>query len=700
MPIRVLDPTVAAQIAAGEVVERPASVVKELVENALDAGARRVTVGVRGGGIDELLIQDDGRGIPADEIELAFARHATSKLSTADDLWAIQTLGFRGEALPSIAAIAQVICASRTADAPMGVELRIAGGEIQAIAPRGGAVGTTFTIRNLFYNVPVRREFLKSPAAKSAAVATVVTQYALAYPQIAFTLLRDGKRVVQTSGRGQLADVVLELYGVDVARQMLPVEGRGGEDLGLVEVRGLVSAPTLSRGGRDGMHLTVNGRAIQPRGQLGAIVEEAYQTLLMKGRFPLVVLQVQVHPAAVDVNVHPTKSEVKFRQPQHIARVLGQAVRSVVQGTAVVQGWAEPSAPSQGVDVDQGDPAHAPPADRVSAPPAAAAELAGTADTQPAGREDGSAGWPDPAPQSEVRPVAQVEETEFIPPSPADPTPIQNALLTEHRGAGEARELPFPVAPRARAEAGVELDAPIITQAAGSEHAEQAPAPSVREAPAEPYSAPLPEQEPAAAEPAAAAPRLPPVRALAQLAQTYLLTEGPGGALYLIDQHAAHERVTYERLLARHRAGAVQAQALLLPQTINVPPGAQQALLAASDELASWGLALAEAEHGVEVRAVPAGLALDELATVLADLAGHLGGSGGPTPADRHDATLATLACHTSVRAGQVLSLVEQQALIDQLAGCDGPRTCPHGRPTLIVITQHQLERQFGRLGA
>jgi len=306
MPIRVLDPRVAAQIAAGEVIERPASIVKELVENALDAGAGRISVSVRGGGIDEILVQDDGGGIPADQIELAFARHATSKLTTADDLWAIDTLGFRGEALPSIAAIAQVSCVSRVASEGVGTELRIAGGEVQSITPRGCSPGTTFTIRNLFYNVPVRRAFLKSPAAEATAIAAVVTQYALAYPQIAFTLVRDGKRLVQTSGRSQLADVILELYGIDVARQMIPIDARAGEDLGAVHIQGMVSAPMVSRSARDGMHITVNGRAILARGPISAMIEQAYHTLLMKGRFPIVVLQIQVHPAAVDVNVHPT----------------------------------------------------------------------------------------------------------------------------------------------------------------------------------------------------------------------------------------------------------------------------------------------------------------------------------------------------------------------------------------------------------
>ncbi len=231
----------------------------------------------------------------------------------------------------------------------------------------------------------------------------------------------------------------------------------------------------------------------------------------------------------------------------------------------------------------------------------------------------------------------------------------------------------------------------------------------MRETPAAPLSSSAPAWDapatpPDAAERAQPVPDtrtagLPPLRALAQLARTYLLTEGPGGALYLIDQHAAHERITYERLLAQHAAGTIQSQALLLPQDVPLPPDAQQALLAAVDELAAWGFAVEEAGHGVQVRAVPAGLVVEDMATTLADLASQLSGRGGHTPMDQRDATLATLACHTSVRAGQTLNLVEQQALIDQLAGCAGPRTCPHGRPTLIVISKHQLERQFGRLG-
>jgi DNA mismatch repair protein MutL len=679
MPIRVLDPRVAAQIAAGEVVERPASIVKELVENALDAGAGRISISIRGGGIDEIVIQDDGGGIPEDELELAFERHATSKLASADDLWAIHTLGFRGEALPSIAAIAQVTCFSRVPGAPLGAELRIAGGEVQGIGARSGSPGTTFTIRNLFFNIPVRRAFLKSPAAEATAIAAVVTQYALAYPHVAFTLVRDGKRIVQTSGRGQLPDVLLELYGVEVARQMLPVEARAGEDIGAVRVQGMVSAPTINRGGRDGMKLTVNGRAIAARGAISTMIEEAYHTLLMKGRFPIVVLRIDVHPAAVDVNVHPTKSEVKFRNPELVSRTLERAVRAAVQEAVVIQGWAAEPPQSGGEPVDEpalddevaSSIAQEIPA--VTAPPSQPPRAPAT--PRLAEDEDWLSEWDRLADTTPVQAALLGREQAYAPPyEPAQP-----------RRLAEAR-WPEPTAPRASDDQADYADQPALAAMPASD-----PAPAWANAPANAPAAPAAER---------IAPRLPALRALAQLAQTYLLTEGPDGALYLIDQHAAHERITYERLLAQHAAGALQAQTLLLPQQVVLPPAVQQALLGAEAELAAWGFALSEAEGGVEVQAVPAGLALEELANTLSDLGSHLSGSGGRTPDARRDATLATLACHTSVRAGQSLSPVEQQALIDQLAGCEGPRTCPHGRPTLMVLTRHQLELQFGRLGA
>jgi DNA mismatch repair protein MutL len=700
MAIQVLDSLVAAQIAAGEVVERPASVVKELVENALDAGATRISVGVRGGGIDELVIQDNGSGIPADEVELAFARHATSKLTTADDLWAIRTLGFRGEALPSIAAIAQITCMTRTRAAPAGVELRIAGGVVQDRTAKGGMPGTTFTIRNLFYNVPVRRSFLKSPGAEAAAITAVVTQYALAYPQVRFTLTRDGREVFHTNGSDHLPGAVLAIYGLDIARALLPVEWAGGEDLEAVSVRGLVSPPTLHRSSREAMHLTVNGRSVAPRGQLAGIIEDAYHTLLMKGRFPIVVLRLDVHPAAVDVNVHPTKSEVKFRDPQQVAHALGQAIRPVVQGTSVVQGWdtgaADDAAPPdpEPADVRQAGFAEDLPVDPpvASAPPPAPARQE-RPDPPPARRPDTPFAADDTAGQPSTH---QVREARPLPPTP----PARPADRVE----ASAR-------PAALAETGEYApppDAAPTPPAAPPPPASEAPPVVERTVAARPPVPPAPEPAAAQPPPAPARPReeasdsgaLPSLRALAQLAQTYVLAEGPEGALYLIDQHAAHERITYERLLTQHAAGAVQSQTLLLPQAVALAPAAREALLGAADELASWGFAIAEDADGVLVHALPAAVAPEDLATTLRDLADQLQAGGPDTLATRRDHTLATLACHTSVRAGQTLNPVEQQSLIEGLARCQGPRTCPHGRPTVIVVTLQQLARQFGRLGA
>lgn len=341
MPIQILSPTVAAQIAAGEVVERPASVVKELLDNALDAGATRITVEARGGGIREVRVQDDGSGIAADEVELAFERHATSKLAHASDLWALQTLGFRGEALPSIASVAQIICVTRTATEEVGTELRIAGGTIQERLPRGCSPGTSITVRNLFYNTPVRREYLRSESTEMVAITQVVQHTALANPHVRFTLLLDGRLALQTNGSGDLRDVVVDIYGLETARQLLPVHAEYGAEIDAVQVRGLISPPSVTRSARTAMHLIVNQRVVQARGALAAVVSEAYHTMLMKGRHPIVVLAVDVHPAAVDVNIHPTKAEVKFRNPQRVLSVIGRAVRdALVEGTGVAP-WSD-----------------------------------------------------------------------------------------------------------------------------------------------------------------------------------------------------------------------------------------------------------------------------------------------------------------------------------------------------------------------
>ena len=610
MPIRVLEPTVAAQIAAGEVVERPASVIKELVENALDSGARRIGVEVRGGGLRELKVQDNGCGIPADEVELAFERHATSKLRVADDLWAIATLGFRGEALPSIASVAQVVCITRAAGEEIGTELRVAGGEIQSRVARGCSQGTTISVRNLFYNAPVRREFLRSEATEASAVTAVVTQYALAYPEVRFTLLLDGRLALQSNGSGDVREVLIDLYGLDVTRQLLPVEATFGEGQEQVRVQGMVSPPGVTRSSRGYIHLFVNRRAIQPRGAIVGVIEDAYHTLLMKGRHPLAVLDIRVHSAFVDVNVHPTKSEVKFRDTTRVFGALGRSIRDALVNGGV-RPWADSSAPAL--------------------PPETAQR------------------------RFELRQLGDRWERPEA----------------ERHGDTETRR-----------HGDTELD---IWQPELEGHSigDEVPA-----------SAPD-RLAPPPAEPAIA--KLPSLRIVGQVAQTYIIAEAPDG-MYLVDQHAAHERVTYERLMARRGTGMLDRQGLLLPQTVELPPAAHELLLGNADALEEWGFTIEDFGSGLRVRSVPAGLREGDLASALLEVADHLAGRGGSTPEDWREAMLTTLACHSSVRAGQTLSAEEMRQLVGQLEQCAAPRTCPHGRPTMIRLSTTQLERQFGRI--
>jgi DNA mismatch repair protein MutL len=448
------------------------------------------------------------------------------------------------------------------------------------------------------------------------------------------------------------------------------------------------------------MHLSVNGRAVAPRGQVAGILDDAYHTLLMKGRFPYVVLAIGVHPAAVDVNVHPTKSEVKFRDPDRVRATIARAIRSIVQAALVVQGW-------EGGSV-------VPPAD-----PDAEPDWAGVADAEPSMADlplltsapvPTPAGVSQPVLRGEVKPVAPAapvadaqqgwhapQEQKPSPPEPVERRPAPSALpvrlpIREDRPAWPVAKEPIPqqqFMPEPPADDDQVLeDAPDVPVggniAAGSDGVGMVAGATARQ--------PRPALE---IQPGQGLPRL---RALAQLARMYLLSEGPEGDLYLVDQHAAHERITYERLMAQYGSGAVEAQRLLIPQLVVTPPATQAILLGGVAELAEWGFELEEADQGVRVRSVPATVAADEIKPALLEVADHLSGAGGSTPERWREEVLVTLSCHTSIRTGHPLTLAEQQALLDQLARCRGPRTCPHGRPTVIVMTKQQLTRQFGRI--
>lgn len=658
MPIQVLDATVAAQIAAGEVVERPASVIKELLENALDAGARRISVEARGGGLRELKVVDDGCGIAADEVELAFERHATSKLRNADDLWSIGTLGFRGEALPSIASVAQVVCITRTRDEEVGTELRIAGGELQYIAPRGCSVGTSFSIRNLFYNTPVRREFLRSEATEMSAITSIVQQYALAYPEVRFTLMLDGRLALQTSG-GDLQGVVVDIYGIDVARQLLPVTAEYGEGENAITINGLVSPPGITRSSRGYLHIFINRRAVAARGPLSYAIEEAYHTMLMKGRFPLAVVDLRVAPGAVDVNVHPTKSEVKFLRQGQVLGVLSRAVRATLVEGAAIHGWDDGSKANPSDEVQRRFEVRQAGQNPGSGRAASAWGVGASAWDSERSRWDAGTN----APQQENgfgRPSEAFGQPERLFPSQSSP----NFGPESYRAPSfEPSFLP--------------QSSPFQT----SVETDQEVAPS--------------EVDPS--EMVVQTSSLPPLRIVGQVGLTYIVAEAPEG-MYLIDQHAAHERITYERLMSQRGEGKIESQGLLLPISVTLPPASAELLLREAETLSDWGLQIEPWGEGmVRVRAIPVTLPKEDLQAALLEIADHLAGRGGSTPHDWREEVLITLSCHTSVRAGQTLSFEEIRQLIKQLDACKSPRTCPHGRPTMILMTPHQLERQFGR---
>ncbi len=573
MPIRRLPPEVANRIAAGEIIERPASVVKELVENAIDAGASRIEVEIGRGGVSFIRVRDDGCGMTRDDLALAFERHATSKLVSADDLWAIGTLGFRGEALPSIAAAAaEVEVTSRQPEDLAGSRLDILAGAIVSHTDRGSAAGTTVMVRELFANQPARRSFLRSTSSETRAVLDVVANTALARPDVAITLASDGRTVFRSAGGG-LRDATVAVYGRAVAIELL----EAGSAVGEVRVEGLVGGPQQHRASRSGIVFVVNGRPISDR-SLAFAVEEAYRGLLPRGRRPIAVLSIELPSEAVDVNVHPAKAQVRFREERTVFAAVQRAVRSALMAASPAATLGIPQPPLAPLAADQGEfgpPLHAPP-------------------------------------QRQARPSE---------------------------------------APPARSQGG--------------------------------------ESEPPRVAP------FPPLRAVGQIGDTYVVAEGPDG-LYLVDQHAAHERVMFEQLRARRAERHPDVQMLLEPATLEL--SARQAMTVERDgeALGQLGLVIEPfGESGVIVRAVPASLAVrGEAATAVGSLLDALADG---RRAEGDDRVVATLACHASVRAGMTLSPDEQRALLRQLEAARQPRTCPHGRPTMIHLSAEALERGFGR---
>ena len=599
MAIHILSEIVAAQIAAGEVVERPASVVKELIENALDADAGDIRIEIEEGGRRLIRVSDEGCGINAAEVRLAFARHATSKIQTIDDLMHINTLGFRGEALHSIAAVSRVTLTTRHAEEDTGTQIRVEGGEILSHRQVGAPVGTVVTVEDLFYNTPARLKFLKSVTTERRRITALVTNYAMAYPTVRFMLHHNGREVFRSYGTGQLADVLLTALGAEVFRDMLEVTPLAPTrpDLPPIEVSGYTSAPNQNRANRAHITLFVNGRVIQDS-SLAFAVTQAYHTLLPKGRYPISVLMIRIPPEEVDVNVHPTKAEVRFRSPDAVFAAVQRAVRRAV--------------------VDQA--------------PAPSVQLGGTAQNHmPQWQEHG-------------------------PLYSTGPRQADLSLNLESPGR----------LPRQAPSSGSDVE----DMAAASQ--------TLPGQPTRPRTLPM-------------------LRVLGQVGASYIVAEGPVG-LYLIDQHAAHERILFEEFMAARSTSQPSAQRTLDAVTVELPVQAAALVEEHLDALAAVGLVLEPfGGQTFRIRAVPAVLADRDPAEAVQAIIEDLETGAKPGQAALEEQIILHICKAAAVKAGQVLSMAEMQALVRQLERCASPHTCPHGRPTLIHISAEQLAKEFGR---
>ena len=663
--IQQLPPHVADLIAAGEVVERPASVVKELVENAIDAKASAVVVELRRGGMGLIRVTDNGCGIAPAELPTAFLRHATSKLRGPEDLGKIGTLGFRGEALAAISAVSRVEIQTRRREDPTGAALRLEGGVPGAVEEAGAPEGTTILVRDLFYNTPARLKFMKKDSAETAAAGGLMQHLALSHPDVSFKFIKDGAEALHTPGDGRLDSAIYAALGRDFARSLLPVKG-GGDG---VAVSGFITRPLQGRGSRGMQVFFVNGRFIKSQ-LLTTALEEGYRNQIMKGRFPGCVLAVTLPVTAVDVNVHPAKTQVKFAQEQAVFN----AVYHTVLDALAAQGGPVPAAPA--------DP------EKTVNP---RGDFFQSMDAK-AYREQGA------------KPAAPA-------PKSAAPLPAWDTERTGPRLSDSAPPLPKPPSPRptlgrSGAFPPLRQDAPSSVLGPKAERMETPPAP-----PAEPKALAKPAlpREPVSLEPRPFVPAIPqaelpgqealeppgeaPWRIAGELLRTYIVCESEAGEVWLVDKHAAHERVNFDRLKAALEPP--MRQALLTPAAVELGKEDGALLLEHLPLLEELGFSCEDFGGGaVLVRELPADLDAEDVTATLEEIAGKL--RSGRSLAERREGLLHTMACKAAIKGGWKSDPEELRALVSKVQSGE-VRYCPHGRPVAVKITKHELEKLFKR---
>ena len=677
--IAVLDQQTIDKIAAGEVVERPASVVKELVENAIDAGATQITVEIKEGGIGYIRITDNGSGMEKDDIPVAFLRHSTSKIRSADDLLGVSSLGFRGEALSSISAVAMVELITKTKENELGSRCCIEGGVQKSLEEIGAPDGTTFIIRNLFYNTPARKKFLKSEMSEASAIHELMTHLAMSHPEVGFKVLIGGQMRIQTSGNGNLKDVIYHLYGRDVAMRLIEVDREEGP----LHVRGFLGKPEISRGNRNYENYFVNGRYVKSK-IIAKGIEDGYKTFMMQHRYPFVCLDIHMDGKMLDVNVHPTKMELRFSNQNLVYDLLERMTKDALSGRELIP-EVTLDEPKKQVVTPEKAPQQVPPVQTLREPestyqvqkpaavPTASVERTIPSYQKPEQKVPLEKMWTTPEPQKEpVKPQnknleyfmeqmrKRVEERYKAPEAPA-PTEqretTETAQSTVPEQSATVPETPVEEKPPQKPEQLDLFDGKLLSKEAAVHHV-----------------------------------------IIGQLFDTYWLVQF-GEKLYIIDQHAAHEKVLYERLMKDLRNRTFQSQMLSPPIILNLSMQEEELFLKYRSCFTEMGFEIEEfGEKAYAVRAVPAnlpGVARREILMELLDSLSDITGSGN---SESLMDKVASMSCKAAVKGNHQMSAMEAKALIDELLSLENPYNCPHGRPTIISMSKYELEKKFKRI--
>ena len=694
--IRVLPDHVANQIAAGEVVERPASVAKELVENAIDAGASRIVIDVEAGGRRLLRVSDDGVGMVRDDAVLAFERHATSKIAKSEDLNNIATLGFRGEALASIASVARVELTSKTEDAAGATRVLIEGGKMRDVKDAAHPRGTTIAVRDLFFNVPARRKFLRSEATESFHLTNLVTHYALAHPEIAFTLTNNGREVLRVAPANDLRERAYQVFGGEFLDNLLEV---GGGHAMIARVSGFVSAPRDRRTSRDAQYLFVNGRFVRDR-LIARALSEGYRAVLPHGVYPAALLFIEIPLEEVDVNVHPAKTQVRFRRAAAVSDAVREAVRAALASAGYVRAdLKEPPTTDQPVDHSEDKSAQSASRDLVSAMSAAASEATGGS----SGLSPGSVADLGNFESRATQEPASQPRIDFSPP------PIEEALDIQSPTSNVQSQM----------NTGTAGASPAIVSSSSSVSEESQPNVGTAGAPPAAVGIDSTVSDDSSVPPeVASGSALPPlnsaekfarevsveslandIRPLGQLDESFIIATDKEGLL-LIDQHVAHERILFDKYRALESARSADSQQLLVPETFDLTPAQAAVFDVLAEELESYGFELMRLSgRTVAIKATPADLPAGEARNLLNELLETVDAEKkGSARETLRDDIAASLACHAAIKVNMPLSPEKMRWLIDRLLKTSSPTTCPHGRPVILRLATRDILKGFHRI--